>query len=70
MTSSEPEEHAPQSRKRSRKSSSGEGGGAGAKKARGRPRVNTEDATAADVSGDIFLLNPDRFDRLSWVVAI
>jgi hypothetical protein len=51
MTSSDSEEHALQSRKRSRRSGDVEGGG---KKVRGRPRVDTEDATAADVSGDIF----------------
>ncbi|KAF1935564.1 hypothetical protein EJ02DRAFT_123357 [Clathrospora elynae] len=48
MTSSESEEHVPStSRKRSRKSNSGEDA-AGVKKARGRPRVDTQDATAAD----------------------
>lgn len=49
MTSSESEEHAQQSRKRSRTSSSGDNGSG--KKTRGRPRVDTQDATAADVSG-------------------
>jgi hypothetical protein len=63
MTSSESEEHAPQSRKRSRRSGSGDGGG---KKARGRPRVDTEDATAADVSGyTFFACNPDHYGRKS-----
>lgn len=55
MPSSESEEHehddeheqAP-TRKRSRVSNSVENGAAG-KKARGRPRVDTQDATAADV---------------------
>ncbi|EUC46710.1 hypothetical protein COCMIDRAFT_35701 [Bipolaris oryzae ATCC 44560] len=47
MTSSESEEHVQQSRKRSRTSSSGGDNGAG-KKTRGRPRVDTQDATAAD----------------------
>lgn len=51
MTSSDSEEHTQHSRKRSRRSNSGEDG-AGGKKARGRPRVDTQDATAADVSGD------------------
>ncbi|EUC31496.1 hypothetical protein COCCADRAFT_6589 [Bipolaris zeicola 26-R-13] len=46
MTSSESEEHAQQSRKRSRTSSSGDNGSG--KKTRGRPRVDTQDATAAD----------------------
>lgn len=46
MTSSESEGQG-QSRKRSRTS---EGGGKEGKKARGRPRVDTQDATAADVS--------------------
>lgn len=49
MTSSE-SEGPPASRKRSRKSDSAEDGGPGGKKARGRPRVDTKDATAADVS--------------------
>ncbi|KAF1831165.1 hypothetical protein BDW02DRAFT_505845 [Decorospora gaudefroyi] len=47
MTSSESEEQVP-ARKRSRRSNSGEDGGAGGKKTRGRPRVDTQDATAAD----------------------
>ncbi|KNG51868.1 bzip family transcription factor protein [Stemphylium lycopersici] len=47
MASSDSEEHTQQSRKRSRRSNSGEDG-AGGKKARGRPRVDTQDATAAD----------------------
>jgi hypothetical protein len=46
MTSSESEGQVP-SRKRSRTNNSAEDG---AKKARGRPRVDTQDATAADVS--------------------
>ncbi|EMD59622.1 hypothetical protein COCSADRAFT_175469 [Bipolaris sorokiniana ND90Pr] len=46
MTSSESEEHAQQSRKRSRTSNSGDNGAG--KKTRGRPRVDTQDATAAD----------------------
>ncbi|KAF2853603.1 hypothetical protein T440DRAFT_312119 [Plenodomus tracheiphilus IPT5] len=46
MTSSESEEHAP--RKRTRTSNSAEDGSSGGKKARGRPRVDTQDATAAD----------------------
>jgi ribosomal protein L4 len=54
MTSSESEEHAQQSRKRSRRSNSGENGAG--KKTRGRPRVDTQDATAADVSGYFFPL--------------
>ncbi|KAL6171247.1 hypothetical protein ACJQWK_04184 [Exserohilum turcicum] len=45
--SSESDEHAQQLRKRSRRSNSGEDA-AGGKKARGRPRVDTQDATAAD----------------------
>ena len=49
MTSSESEGHAP-SRKRSRKSNSAEEDATGGKKARGRPRVDTHDGTAADVS--------------------
>jgi hypothetical protein len=53
MTSSESEEHTQTSRKRSRRSNSGDDGGAGGKKTRGRPRVDTQDATAADVSGDL-----------------
>ena len=53
MTSSESEEQPQTSRKRSRRSNSGDDGGAGGKKARGRPRVDTQDATAADVSGDV-----------------
>ncbi|RYO62455.1 hypothetical protein AA0116_g4829 [Alternaria tenuissima] len=48
MTSSESEEQPQTSRKRSRRSNSGDDGGAGGKKARGRPRVDTQDATAAD----------------------
>ncbi|KAI1668174.1 bZIP transcription factor [Pyrenophora tritici-repentis] len=48
MTSSESEEQTQPSRKRSRRSNSGEDGGALGKKARGRPRVDTQDATAAD----------------------
>ncbi|KAI4617742.1 hypothetical protein J4E83_006074 [Alternaria metachromatica] len=48
MTSSESEQ-AQTSRKRSRRRDSGDDGGAGGKKARGRPRVDTQDATAADV---------------------
>lgn len=40
----------PPPRKRSRRTSAGDEGGAAGKKARGRPRVNTQDATAADVS--------------------
>ncbi|KAI4648057.1 hypothetical protein J4E93_004468 [Alternaria ventricosa] len=51
MTSSESEQ-TQTSRKRSRRRDSGDDGGAGGKKARGRPRVDTQDATAADVSGD------------------
>lgn len=51
MTSSESEAQAQKSRKRSRKSNGGEDGAAGGKKTRGRPRVDTQDATAADVSG-------------------
>ncbi|KAJ4366192.1 hypothetical protein N0V83_007827 [Neocucurbitaria cava] len=47
MPSSESEEQT-RPRKRSRTSNSGEDGAAGGKKARGRPRVDTEDATAAD----------------------
>ncbi|KAF1851507.1 uncharacterized protein K460DRAFT_36250 [Cucurbitaria berberidis CBS 394.84] len=47
MTSSESEEQA-QPRKRSRTSNSTEDGAAGGKKARGRPRVDTQDSTAAD----------------------
>lgn len=47
MTSSESEEQ-PRIRKRSRTSANGDE--AGSKKARGRPRVDTQDATAADVS--------------------
>ncbi|CAO2657996.1 Nn.00g072560.m01.CDS01 [Neocucurbitaria sp. VM-36] len=47
MTSSESEEQA-RPRKRSRTSNSGEDGAAEGKKARGRPRVDTQDATAAD----------------------
>lgn len=58
--SSESDEHAQQLRKRSRRSNSGEDA-AGGKKARGRPRVDTQDATAADVSGRFFLVsNPVR----------
>jgi hypothetical protein len=52
MTSSESEEQ-PSSRKRSRTSNSVEDG---AKKARGRPRVDAQDATAADVSGLVLRL--------------
>jgi hypothetical protein len=48
MTSSE-SETAP-SRKRSRASNSAEDGAKEGKKARGRPRVDPQDATAADVS--------------------
>ncbi|KAI4674228.1 uncharacterized protein J4E84_010734 [Alternaria hordeiaustralica] len=48
MTSSESEQ-AQTSRKRSRRRDSVDDGGAGGKKARGRPRVDTQDATAADV---------------------
>lgn len=51
MTSSESEGQVP-SRKRSRTNNSAE---EGAKKARGRPRVDTQDATAADVSCFTFL---------------
>jgi len=40
----------PPPKKRSRKASAGDDGGAEGKKARGRPRVDTKDATAADVS--------------------
>ncbi|KAI4957517.1 hypothetical protein J4E86_004655 [Alternaria arbusti] len=47
MTSSESEQ-AQTSRKRSRRRDSVDDGGAGGKKARGRPRVDTQDATAAD----------------------
>ncbi|KAI8933677.1 hypothetical protein NX059_009395 [Plenodomus lindquistii] len=46
MTSSEAEEQGP--RKRTRTSNSAEDETAGGKKARGRPRVDTQDATAAD----------------------
>lgn len=46
MTSSESEEQAP--RKRTRTRNSDDDGIAGGKKARGRPRVATQDATAAD----------------------
>jgi hypothetical protein len=53
MTSSESEEQTQTARKRSRRSNSGDDGSAGGKKARGRPRVDTQDATAADVSGDV-----------------
>lgn len=62
MTSSESEQ-TQTSRKRSRRGDSGDDGGAGGKKARGRPRVDTQDATAADVSGDAtsFLLYLPRF---------
>jgi hypothetical protein len=49
MTSSDSEGKAP-SRKRSRASNSAEDGAKDGKKARGRPRVDTQDATAADVS--------------------
>jgi hypothetical protein len=52
MTSSESDEQPP-SRKRSRTSNTVEDG---AKKARGRPRVDTQDATAADVSGLVLRL--------------
>ncbi|EFQ91623.1 hypothetical protein PTT_11477 [Pyrenophora teres f. teres 0-1] len=48
MTSSESEDQTQPLRKRSRRSNSGEDGGALGKKARGRPRVDTQDATAAD----------------------
>lgn len=54
MMNFESDEHAQQPQKRSRKSNSGEDA-AGGKKARGRPRVDTHDATAADVSGHLFL---------------
>jgi hypothetical protein len=49
MTSSESEGQ-PRSKKRLRTSNSAEDGGKDGKKARGRPRVDTQDATAADVS--------------------
>lgn len=50
MPSSESEGQLPP-KKRSRKTSSGgDESGAAGKKARGRPRVDTQDATAADVS--------------------
>ncbi len=50
MTSSESEEQLP-TLKRSRRSNSGEDGTTtGEKKSRGRPRVDAQDATAADVS--------------------
>lgn len=54
MTSSESEEQLP-TRKRTRTSQSTEDGAStpGGKKARGRPRVDTHDATAADVSCSI-----------------
>jgi hypothetical protein len=47
----------PPPRKRSRKASAGDDGGADGKKTRGRPRVDTKDATAADVSTR--LLSPE-----------
>lgn len=53
MTSSESEGHAPLKKRARTRSSAGEAGGAVTKegsKARGRPRVDTQDATAADVS--------------------
>ena len=49
MTSSESDDQ-PTSRKRSRTSASSEDASAAGKKARGRPRVDTQDETAADVS--------------------
>lgn len=61
MTSSESEEHAQQSRKRSRTSNSGDNGAG--KKTRGRPRVDTHDATAADVSGYSPL-----YRKLIWIL--
>ncbi|KAJ4292686.1 hypothetical protein N0V90_009349 [Kalmusia sp. IMI 367209] len=48
MGSSDSDGQAP-SRKRSRTSANGEEAGAGGKKARGRPRVDTQDETAADI---------------------
>lgn len=50
MTSSESESASTRPRKRSRTSNTAEDGGKDGKKARGRPRVDTQDATAADVS--------------------
>lgn len=77
MTSSESEAQAQRSRKRSRKSNGSEDGAAGGKKARGRPRVDTQDATAADVSGHCSLdlqsfssrFSEDRFIGLLMLVA-
>jgi hypothetical protein len=51
MPSSESEAHVPApSRKRARRSDSADEGAEKGKKARGRPRVDTKDATAVDVS--------------------
>lgn len=55
MTSSESDDQ-PTSRKRSRTSASSEDASAAGKKARGRPRVDTQDETAADVS-ETFILH-------------
>ena len=54
MTSSESDDQLT-SRKRSRTSASSEDASAAGKKARGRPRVDTQDETAADVS-ETFIL--------------
>jgi hypothetical protein len=60
--SSDSEEQAP-TRKRSRTSEEGGGGAKEGKKARGRPRVDTQDATAADVSDFKHLPAPVRYRR-------
>jgi hypothetical protein len=71
MTSSESEGQGGPTRKRSRTSNSAEdGGGKEGKKARGRPRVDTQDATAADVSYFIVYVSPDIFRASTCTVFV